>query len=312
MPLNAVAMHAAVRITSIGSLLGTGFCITVDSESIPGVKWGYLLTAHHVIRHQIEIDAEVPNPFSNGELYPPVRVEDWRQPLKDVDLAIAPFQRPADRAYHGIDLDAHVIPTERVPVPALGRTVYYVGIFAPLGRPMVRSGTIGALDQEGIPHEGGYTQLAHLVDCRSYDGFSGSPCFIELGFATDTATLPPSPHRDATVPPLKAPNYYTLLCGMFTGHFTDEERAEGVVSRYGVGAMLRGNEIKEALMTEKARAERRQWDAEHAASHAASTPPLKSASGPPSKQEFERFEDLTRQVLKVPKEELDEKRKEDS
>jgi hypothetical protein len=53
---------------------------------------------------------------------------------------------------------------------------------------------------------------------------------------------------------------------MFTEHYTDEgdldTNPESIVIRYGVGVMLRGNEIKRALMTEEARQERRQLDAD--------------------------------------------------
>lgn len=46
----------------------------------------------------------------------------------------------------------------------------------------------------------------------------------------------------------------------FTGHFSDQISAEGAVSRYGVGVMLRSHEIRDALMTPEAIAERRDWD----------------------------------------------------
>jgi hypothetical protein len=36
--------------------------------------------------------------------------------------------------------------------------------------------------QHGIPHDGDYGYRTHLVDCRSYGGFSGSPCFVELAY----------------------------------------------------------------------------------------------------------------------------------
>jgi hypothetical protein len=54
--------------------------------------------------------------------------------------------------------------------------------------------------------------------------------------------------------------HYEMLCGMLTRHYSDEVSAEKVVSRYGVGLMVRSHEIREALMTEEAREERRRWD----------------------------------------------------
>ena len=60
-------------------------------------------------------------------------------------------------------------------------------------------------------------------------------------------------------------NYLSALCGMFTSHFSDEDRQRDVPpSRYGMGVMLRSHEIKAALTTEKERERRRGWDHERA------------------------------------------------
>jgi len=53
---------------------------------------------------------------------------------------------------------------------------------------------------------------------------------------------------------------YEMLCGMFVGHYSDDAVAEGVVSRYGVGVMVRSQEIREALMSDIVSAERRERD----------------------------------------------------
>jgi hypothetical protein len=308
-------IHSAVRITSFGKLAGTGFIVAVGSETIPGERYGYVITAHHVIHTELGLEVQVPNPFANGELYPPVPVSDWRQPLSKVDLAVTPFPAPDDRNYQAIDVE-DVLPVERRPRPKLGEQIYYVGIFEPLMRPMARSGTIGALEQSGIPHEGDYTHEAdHLVDCRSYRGFSGSPCFAVVPFALldqppplgATADTLAETHRLADVQHWAAP------CGMFTSHYSDEETedAQGVISRYGVGVMLPSSEIRRALMTDDLRSERRAWDAELAEAKKRDQPTLRNAGFLGADQggdEFERFEDLTRKLVNVPKKEVDEQR----
>jgi hypothetical protein len=260
MPLPLESLQAPVRITSFGDLLGTGFLVRVPSEAGHG-SYSYLITAHHVIRNQVGIEVEVPNPSANGAPYPPVPVGDWRQPLKGVDLAIAPYVEGDHRSHHATWSEA-IWPGH----PDLGGRIYYIGMFEPLNRPIARSGTVAAIEQEGIPHSGGaYDFPAHLVDCRSYRGFSGSPCSMELVFARLDGKEVPYwiPPEDL---PVAGMNHYTLLCGMFTSHYTDEDspEAEGVVSRYGVGVMLPSRFILEALMTDDARNERQQWDTERA------------------------------------------------
>lgn len=310
MPLHLSMIHSAVRISSFGDLAGTGFIVTVGSETIPGERYGYVITAHHVIDTGLGFEVQVPNPFANGELYPPVPVSDWRQPLSKVDLAVAPFPAPDDRNYQAIDVE-DVLPVDRRPRPRLGEQIYYIGIFEPLLRPMARSGTIGALEQSGIPHRGDYKHESdHLVDCRSYSGFSGSPCFAVVPFAQLDQ---PPPLKLAETQRLADVNHWAAPCGMFTAHYSDEETedAKGVVSRYGVGVMLPSSEIRRALMTDGLRNERREWDAERTEAKKRDQPTLRNAGFREADQgedEFKRFEDLTRKLVSVPKKDLDKKR----
>jgi hypothetical protein len=250
--------------------VGTGFFMTVPSETLDEVRYGYVLTAHHVLWDQNRIEIQASNPVTNGELHPPVDVNDWRQPLPNVDLAVAPFNPDpkSERTYQSLELERHVLPRSKH--PALGSTVYYVGILIPLDRPMARAGTIGAVDQEGLEHDEGYEYPAHLVDCRSYGGFSGSACFIELDFPSLTPI--PNPFTEIDPGPVGNMYYTTQLCGMFTQHLADTETS--VASKYGVGTMLRSNEIWVALMSDEMREERRAWDADNEADK----PRLKGAS----------------------------------
>lgn len=318
-PLDLGMIHSAVRI--IGDVpnpkrltgrtrgaIGTGFLMTVASETLPNVVYGYVLTAHHVIDCQSVVDVQAPNPFANGALYEPLRIDDWRQPLPDVDLALAPFPDHPDRNYPGITLEEFLIPNEWAVSPHLGSRFYYIGILTPLDRPMVRAGTIGALDQIGLSYNPMYDYPVHLVDCRSYGGFSGSPCWIEISYADLRQLILPEQMARGLPdppPPLGQIHYLARLCGMFVAHLSDDARFAG---EYGVGVMLRGNEIREALMTDEARKERRKWDAEHEAAKD-DDPKLHPAGTTDDQSEFERFEDLTRKLVNTPKTEVDEKRK---
>jgi len=50
------------------------------------------------------------------------------------------------------------------------------------------------------------------------------------------------------------------MCGMFTEHYDDSDdpmlNADGAISRYGVGVMVRGEDIKKALLSEPLRQDR--------------------------------------------------------
>jgi hypothetical protein len=280
--------------------IGTGFCVRIASETLPKRRYGYLLTADHVLEGQDDVAVQFADPFSEGAVSDAVPVTDWRRPLDDLDLAVTPMSsipsipglRPSV-----LDWELHAVQESHL---GIGAIVYYVGLLAPLDRPMARSGTVGALHQENIDHDGGYAYPAHLVDCRSYDGFSGSPCYLELPYVSLTPGKLPYTMVPPTPGPLGGVGYLALLCGMFTEHLHDNN-VDGTVSRYGVGIMLRLKEIEEALMTDDMRAERREWDgqtpsAEPRLKHAkrARTPRAKS-------DEFGRFEDLTRKLVQTPK-----------
>jgi len=71
--------------------------------------------------------------------------------------------------------------------PKLGTTVYFAGLLAPVERmgeagiPMVRSGSLGALYQPGVAYDESWGPMtAHLIDTRSWGGFSGSPCWWQM------------------------------------------------------------------------------------------------------------------------------------
>jgi hypothetical protein len=121
-----------------------------------------------------------------------LRIREWvHHPRADVAAASLPNQGYDD--LHLLNIPAASLQWARIGEwrPFLGDRVHFVGLLAlPRARdmteknvPMVRSGTIGALYQEHVPVQwpGGSIRKvqAHLIDCRSYGGFSGAPCFFQ-------------------------------------------------------------------------------------------------------------------------------------
>jgi hypothetical protein len=307
MPLTPESIYSVVRVLADQggeqAPVGTGFCVYVRSEADPKLRYGYVLTAHHVIKDQENIELEIPNPFEDGTFYPRMKMTDWRQPIPELDLALASIRPYPNYNIQSLEYGHHIIPDLNL---LLGAKFYYIGLLAPLDRPIVRSGTLGALDQTGIPHDGDYDYVTHLADCRSYGGFSGSPCFVEIPFVSlEPALISPSLEVLASEIPSKIGSmvYLHLLCGMFTEHINGKN-ADRLVSRAGVGMMLRSNEIAEALMTDGMQAERRRWDTEEMGNEEDKIEGVSS-----SDDEFDRFEDLTSKLMQVPKSEIDKKRK---
>jgi hypothetical protein len=274
--------------------IGSGFLVGVPSAEHPGLRYCYVVTAHHVLDDQLHIEVRVPNPRTNGEFHPPVTVSDWRQPILKLDLALAPF--PAlGMNVSGLAIEDNVMPPNLM--PTLGGTVFYIGLFDPLNRSMARSGTIGALDQEGLEHDGDYEYMAHLVDCRSYEGFSGSPCFSTAFFPILEPTEPPVP-LDGPEGRYGSVTNVSLLCGIFTQH-VDTKGHRDAVTRYGVGVMLPSDYIWEVFMSDEMKKEREDWDRSQTAGKPRG-PGLRKASVKGT-DEYERFEELARHVANTPK-----------
>jgi hypothetical protein len=138
-------------------------------------------------------------------------------------------------------------------VPALGEPVFFAGLLAQVESmgekhvPMLRSGTLGALRQSDVPMRepgGGKRRLdGHLVDCRSFGGFSGSPCFVQM-----VRPGPPIPRMG-----LPTMEQHTLLLGMVGGHFDHQATVDvegnelSVPTSAGVAVVYPSELIRELL-----------------------------------------------------------------
>lgn len=315
-PLHKEVMNSVVRI--VGDIpannllgrrrgtIGTGFVLAVPSETIPGQHWYYVLTARHVIDDQTRVEIQTHIPYAPGMVYDPVTLSGWRYPTEGVDLAIAPLDLdPEETRGHvieGLAAEDKLFPPAYV--PRLGAVVHYVGYLEPLDRMMLRTGTVGALEQTGVRHsDPEYDYECHLVDCRSYGGFSGSPVFMPQPFPS----LDPMDYSEVLCLPrgfnrnIGAMIHVAALCGMFTEHLDDRRpNPDGTVSRYGVGIMLPSREIWRALMTDEARQERREMD-ERQRSKDEEGPSLRPASVETDEDEYARFERLAQQLVNTPK-----------
>jgi hypothetical protein len=298
-PVRILGDIAAKPFGSRRGVVGTGFLCAVPSRNLPGYRYGYVVTAHHVIADQNNPEVQAPIPHSKGmALQEPVPVLDWHQPLDRVDLAIADFDGVYGGRYAGLTTTRQFLPPGIT--PPLGGPIHYVGILDPEDRVMARSGTIGALDQEGIEHPDDYVYTCHLADCRSYGGFSGSPCFAEYAAPVLEQTVweerfpAPMLARGDTAP-RGTIDYYTYLCGMLTWHLVDGRPERS--SQYGVVAMLPHYEIWRGLMAFQD--DRDKADEKNAAKSTGPKP--KNISLGEDADEFERFEELTRKLVHTPK-----------
>ena len=142
--------------------------------------------------------------------------------------------------------------------PFLGDNVYFVGLLPNIEAmvekniPMVRSGTLGRLWQERCPVLTREKVLiyitAHLIDCRSFGGFSGSPCYLQqsrAGIVMDKGR------------PAVTTKYRTALLGLIGGHYDDVVEVENTYGKSehltapintGVGYVIPVEFVRETLM----------------------------------------------------------------
>jgi hypothetical protein len=285
--------------------VGTAFLV-----GLPGSGdswWRYFVTAAHVVQDRRPKWIRLRRADGLGVVDEPVG--EWEiHPTSDV--AATPCELDLTGFVHGFIEDwvfADRWHERTVGVPLrIGEEAYFVGLLADLSTmadrniPMVRSGRIGAFYQQDIPMISGPTSrtepTAHLLDCYSRGGFSGSPCFV------DHTVI------DETQKGLLTVGSRVALVGVVIGHFdsTGDNAGIAVVTPVeAIRALLNVAELVEWREKKEAQAARdreaKQWDNASTADSGSS-----EASG------FERFKDLARRLVKVPKSEIDEKRRDES
>ena len=109
-----------------------------------------------------------------------------------------------------------------------------------LGIAVVRFVTLAAWY---VPIEGddGTTDVLHLIDCRSYEGFSGSPCWVQFAYpgqrAPDQRFPPWISETDVKSRELGSMYHDTILLGMVIEHFKHKVPGE-LASKVGMALVV--------------------------------------------------------------------------
>jgi hypothetical protein len=243
------------------SLRGTGFLTGIRSEVNPDRGLVYIVTAAHVVRPLTAALVKLKKP--DGSVAD-LTIEEWFFHSTE-DIAVARLPPPYfDYEFLVVEAKDFVGATEPEWSPEPGADVFVAGLLRlvpSMGArniPMVRTGSIGALDLDGIPMRFPDDTLikvhGHLIDCQSFGGFSGSPCFVRYLSGTGKTEGLELPY----------PIQSTLLLGMVGGHFDlkasvtlpDQENKLDVPVAAGVAVVYPAEAIKEVLDTEELVAER--------------------------------------------------------
>ena len=189
--------------------IGTAFFVSIPGRTIDDGLFTYVVTARHVVEPERETFVRVKRDDGSSVR---LRIARWVF-SETADVAVAHLAAPPWTGRAGVFLerpanDRHDGPSGVTP----GQQVLFKGLLADIrelaGRnvPMTRVGTIGALYQDTVPiaRRGGPAMhvTAHLIDCPSFAGISGSPCFVRLGERT-------------------------LLLGLMSGHFDKWTKLKG-------------------------------------------------------------------------------------
>jgi hypothetical protein len=244
----SVVLVTALR-EGVRKPIGTAFIVAVATDV---QTHRYFVTARHVVRDTDDVSVRIGRP-DNGVRDLAVAKEEWKHHLS-ADVSVALCRDFMVQFIHPEISINNVIPEPENKTVMLGGDVYFIGLLrnvpmmAEQNVPMVRSGTIGRLNQHEIRmrHQGTiYTVTGHLIDCRAYQGMSGAPCFYQsllVRAADNVQTGEPITLRTET-----------YLLGLISAHFDDrlQDRASGadaVLSHTGVGVVTPARFIRELLL----------------------------------------------------------------
>jgi hypothetical protein len=263
-----------------GDPTGTGFLIVAPHESNRNVVHTYIVTAKHVVD-------------SHPHTYMRFRAVDGA--VHDVPLGQWEFHDSQDIAAQEIDFHLNDIrpvfnaytfdeAIDNNPVPGdeylLGQRIYFTGLLETLRKsmgktmiPMVRSGTIGALNQPDIPLENGTSVTAHLIDGRSLNAFSGAPCYVQAVVLA----------RD------KDGGYFlhqhTRLLGIVVAHFDDLDKQSAnrtLKLNTGVVVVIPVERVRELIEGDVMKEQRREWYEKYVKEHPDDLPATFDAMEPDS------------------------------
>lgn len=175
--------------------------------------------------------------------------------------------------------------------------------------PIVRSGIVSAMPGEPLEEPAsGLEYHAYLVEIRSIGGLSGSPVYVVFRLGR---------YHHGTFEETRQQIY---LMGLVRGHwnkkseeFADFGDSEAEQLNTGIAIVTPIQKAVDVIMnTEelvKQRKDDEAWLAKMTGPTEDTAIPSEDADAPPA---FQRFKDLTRNLVNVPKQELDEKRNDES
>lgn len=249
-------------------MAATCFFLRVPSERVPDSSFVYICTAKHVADDLDCADWVIRANKKGGGF---VLLEGmtqlcgegarrwWSHPSDEaVDFAVFPL--PAE--LHGV-LDVNPLPIMALGTPQLlsdedigpGDAVYVLGLFRDVygtsrNRPVLRFGNVAMMADEKIQFHGKFID-AHLIECRSIRGLSGSPVFVHpsVRSVVRRSVVPPKSTggQDAEV---IIQEDTAMLLGSIIGHWDDPDLKsipgeEGV--NVGIAAVVPAQKMLEVL-----------------------------------------------------------------
>lgn len=285
-------------------LSGTGYFVSVAAPHTPGVTMTYLVTAAHCVLGRTDVVARL----NWGDTTIFVELPDGEHWLRHpgpasgedhVDLAAIAWPDPEATYREGYGwvpmsmfFDEAVLGNSPNDGVGLGDEVVAIGLLSvhsgnERNAPVIGTGNISLIPREPVlvRYKNGPSMRMrlYLTELRSIGGLSGSPVFVR--------------HRHSIGEPMVA----VSLLGTMIGHWDDPDS-----NHMGFGKVVPAHLLAELLNQEDAVKDRRtKEDAQFGG-------PVAKADDVGESTEFDRFEDLTRKLVSVPKKELDEKRKDES
>jgi hypothetical protein len=263
--------------------------------------------------------------LDGSEAVIPTPCKGWRFHPAGDDLAVFPVDLPSSS--WSIPWNNFAAETSNL---GPGDDIFILGRFirtdgTQSDNPVARFGHVAMGGTEVVPNGRGEGQRSYLVEALSLNGYSGSPVIafgmqfqmdkkrgISLAYGPPGASNPIPSYPGKPGPP--------LLLGIVWGHFPDKEEVRDrkgephpdglyVQRNSGIACVVPAWKLRELLESEELIEMRNEKKRENEA--AGQVVELDSATGDETAGEFDRFEDLTGKLLKVPKKELDKKREEE-
>jgi hypothetical protein len=300
----------------------TGFLavVSAEDEQLRGERVGhhYIVTNDHAVSGRESTAVRV-NVKQGRFDVATVKKSEWESHPDGDDIAVAPLRHHNFPGHRYAAVNESMMLVDQWPFGP-GDEVFFIGRYVDLeGKaqnvPVLRSGILSAYPDAPIPQpaRGNFKQESILVEARSLSGFSGSPVFIT-----------PSPQIERSddfggAPVVREPEHRPcFLLGVDWGHSPWREKVrtkDGCPSQDGT--YVEGNsgmmmvvpaaKLVTLLNTEVFRKMRQETE-DLERKEAVKAPAVLDSTE--KADEFDRFKNLTSDLLKVPKKELDEKRKE--